>query len=99
MMSDASVMSYEVPSNAWWPVSKENKKRGLICHLQIINKLLAYKGYAPAMRDLFPSNFLRAELLKAVMYPEISYRKFCDDDKAYKGHKEHSPYIGMDNKM
>ena len=66
---------------------------------QIINKLLAYKGYAPAMRDLFPSNFLRAELLKAVKYPEISYRKFCGDDKAYEGHKDHSPYIGMDNKQ
>ncbi|MCP4139011.1 MAG: transposase, partial [Chloroflexi bacterium] len=66
---------------------------------QIINKLLAYKGYAPAMRELYPSNFLRAELLKAVKYPEISYRKFCGDDKAYKGHKDHSPYIGMDNKQ
>lgn len=66
---------------------------------QIINKLLAYKGYAPAMRDFFPSNFLRAELLKAVKYPEISYRKFCGDDNAYKGHKDHSPYIGMDNKQ
>jgi hypothetical protein len=66
---------------------------------QIINKLLAYEGYAPAMRDFFPSNFLRAELLKAVKYPEISYRKFCGDDKAYQGHKEHSPYIGMDNKQ
>jgi hypothetical protein len=66
---------------------------------QIINKLLAYKGYAPAMRDLFPSTFLRAELLKVVKYPEISYRKFCGDDKAYKGHKDHSPYIGMDNKQ
>jgi hypothetical protein len=66
---------------------------------QIINKLLAYRGYAPSMRDLFPSNFLRAELLKVIKYPEISYRKFCGDDKAYNGHKEHSPYIGMDNKQ
>ena len=66
---------------------------------QIINKLLSYKGYAPAMRDFFPINFLRAELLKAVKYPEISYRKFCGDDKAYKGHKEHSPYIGLANKQ
>jgi len=66
---------------------------------QIINKLLAYKGYAPAMRDLFPSNFLRAELLKAVKYPEISYRKFCGDDKVYNGHKDHNPYIGMENKQ
>ena len=66
---------------------------------KIINKILSYDGYTPAMRDFFPSNFLRAELLKAVKYPEISYRKFCGDDKDYKGHKEHSPYIGMDNKQ
>jgi hypothetical protein len=51
------------------------------------------------MRDFSPSNFLRAELLKAVKYPEISYRKFCGDDKAYQGHKDYSPYIGMDNKQ
>src|SRR5210317_1835475 len=29
---------------------------------QIINKLVAYQGYAEAMRDFFLSNFLRAEL-------------------------------------
>jgi hypothetical protein len=66
---------------------------------QIINKLLSYDGYTPAMRELYPSSFLRAELLKAVKYPEVSYRKFCGDDKDYKGHKENSPYIGMDNKQ
>lgn len=66
---------------------------------KIINRLLSYDGYTPAMRGLFPSNFLRAELLKAVKYPEISYRKFCGDDKNYEGHKAHSPYIGMDNKQ
>jgi len=66
---------------------------------KIINKILSYDSYTPAMRDFFPSNFLRAELLKAVKHPEISYRKFCGDDNDYKGHKEHSPYIGMDNKQ
>ncbi len=66
---------------------------------KIINKLLSYDGYTPAMRDLFPSNFLRAELLKVVKYPEISYRKFCGDDNDYEGHKEHSSYIGMENKQ
>jgi hypothetical protein len=66
---------------------------------KIINKLLSYSGYTPAMRGLYPSNFLRAELLKAVKHPEISYRKFCGDDNDYKGHKENSPYIGMDNKQ
>jgi hypothetical protein len=66
---------------------------------KIINKLLSYDGYTPAMRGLFPNNFLRAELLKAVKHPEISYRKFCGDDNDYEGHKENSPYIGMDNKQ
>lgn len=66
---------------------------------QIINKLLSYDGYSPAMRELFPSHFLRAELLKAIKYPEISYRKFCGDDKGYGGHKDNSGYIGMDNKQ
>ena len=66
---------------------------------KIINKLLSYDGYTPAMRGLYPSDFLRAELLKAVKHPEISYRKFCGDDNDYKGHKENSPYIGMDNKQ
>jgi len=66
---------------------------------QIINKLLSYDGYTPSMRDIFPSNFLRAELLRSIKYPEISYRKFCGDDKSYKGHKENSGYIGMENKQ
>jgi hypothetical protein len=66
---------------------------------RIINKLLSYDGYTPSMREFFPSNFLRAELLKTIKYSEISYRKFCGDDKTYKGHKENSGYIGMENKQ
>jgi len=66
---------------------------------RIVNQLLSYEGYSPSMRDLLPATFLRAELLKAIKYPEISYRKFCGDDKAYRGHKESSPYIGMGNKQ
>ena len=42
----------------------------------IINHLLAYAGYSPSMRGVFPHNLFRAELLKAIKYPEISYRNF-----------------------
>lgn len=66
---------------------------------RIVNKILAPDGYTPASRYLFPCNMLRAEILKAVKYPEISYRKFCGDDKRYENHKETSPYIGMENKQ
>ena len=55
---------------------------------RIINRLLSYDGYSPAMRDLFPANLFRAELLKAIRYPEISYRKFCTEE-----------YLGMDRKQ
>jgi len=55
---------------------------------RIINRLLSYGGYSPAMRDIFPSNLFRAELLKAIKYPEISYRKFCTEE-----------YLGLDRKQ
>jgi len=54
----------------------------------IINRLLSYEGYSPAMRGIFPSNLFRAELLKAIKYPEISYRKFCKEE-----------YFGLDRKQ
>lgn len=54
----------------------------------IINRILSYDGYKPAMRNLFPSNLFRAELLKAIKYPEISYRKFCTEE-----------YLGLDRKQ
>ncbi|MBW2187726.1 MAG: transposase [Deltaproteobacteria bacterium] len=54
----------------------------------VIIRLLSYDGYSPAMRDLFPSTLFRAELLKAIRYPEISYRKFCTEE-----------YLGLDRKQ
>ena len=33
---------------------------------QIVDKILSYEGYSPAMREYSPSLFLRAEILKAV---------------------------------
>jgi len=66
---------------------------------EIVNKLLSYDGYSPAQREFFPSVFFRAELLKAIKFPEVSYRKFCGDDKRYPGHKKSSPYIGMECKQ
>ena len=61
----------------------------------IINRLLAYDGYSPAMRDIFPSNLLRAELLKAIKYPEISYRKFCKKDYLDLERQENRFFVGL----
>lgn len=66
---------------------------------RILDKLLAPAGYTPASRTLFPCNLLRAEVLKALKYPEVSYRKFCGDDKRYDNHKATSAYIGMESKQ
>jgi len=55
---------------------------------RVISRLLSYSGYSPSMRDLFPCNLFRAELLKAIKYPEISYRKFCTEE-----------YLGLDRKQ
>ncbi|MCI5136505.1 MAG: transposase, partial [Candidatus Electrothrix sp. AW2] len=62
---------------------------------EIINRLLAYEGYSPAMRDLFPHNLFRAELLKTIKYPEISYRKFCDEEYLGLDRKQNRAFIGL----
>jgi hypothetical protein len=61
----------------------------------IINNLLSYDGYSPSMRDLFPSHLFRAELLKAIKYPEISYRKFCTDEYLGLDRKQNRVFIGL----
>lgn len=61
----------------------------------LINRLLAYDGYSPAMREIFSSNFFRAELLKVIKYPEISYRKFCTDEYLGLNRKQNRVFIGL----
>jgi len=93
---------FKLNSKSRHPLHIKDKELRFIDNLlddRIINKLLSYDGYTPSMRDYFPSNFLRAELLKSIKSPEISYRKFCGDDKSYKGHRENSGYIGMEHKQ
>ena len=61
---------------------------------RIINRLLSYDGYSPYLRDLFPCNLFRAELLKALKYPEISYRKYCDEEYIGRDRKQNRVFIG-----
>ncbi len=61
----------------------------------VINRLLAYEGYSPAMRDVFQSSLFRAELLKAIKYPEISYRKFCTKEYLGLDRKQNRVFIGL----
>lgn len=61
----------------------------------VINSLLLPRGYRSSERELYPSHLLRAELLKCIKYPEISYRKFCS--KTYLGmeQKQNRAFIGL----
>jgi len=61
----------------------------------IINCLLSYEGYSPCMREVYPSNFFRAELLKAIKYPEISYRKFCQEEYMGLDRKQNREFMGL----
>ncbi len=61
----------------------------------IINKLLAHEGYRPCMRTFLPSSFLRAEILKAVKYPEISYRKYCSEEYMGQARKLNRVFLGF----
>ena len=62
---------------------------------RIINALLANEGYSPQMRGVFPSQLFRAELLKAIKYPEISYRKFCSSEYMGQERKENRRFLGL----
>ena len=61
----------------------------------IVNRLLSYEGFTPSMRKLMPSDFLRAELLKAIKYPEIAYRQYCTDEYLGLDRKENREFIGL----
>ena len=61
----------------------------------IINNLLSNDSYSPSMREIFPSHLFRAELLKTLKYPEISYRKFCTDEYLGLDRQQNRVFIGL----
>ena len=61
----------------------------------VINSLLAGERYDPYKREILPSNLFRAELLKAVKYPEISYRKFCTEEYFGRDRKQNRVFAGL----
>ncbi len=62
---------------------------------RLINRLLANEGYSPSMREIFPSHLLRAELLKVIKYPEISYRKYCKEEYLGLDRKQNRVFVGL----
>jgi len=62
---------------------------------RILNSLLSYEGYSPQMRDIFPCQLFRTELMKAIKYPEISYRKYCTEEYMGQERKENRRFLGL----
>ncbi len=61
----------------------------------ILNLLLLNPGYTPSMRRIYPANFFRAELLKSLKFPEISYRKFCPNQLNNLEQKTNRTFVGL----
>jgi len=61
----------------------------------LINRLLGNASYTPSMREIHPVHLFRAELLKAIKYPEITYRKFCTLEYFGLDRKENRQFIGL----
>lgn len=62
----------------------------------LINSFLSPSNYTPGKREILPVNFFRAELLKHLKYPEISYRKFDEREINNPERKENRAFIGID---
>jgi hypothetical protein len=45
---------------------------------RVLNGILSYAGYTPTKRTMFPSQCFRAEVLKSLWHPSLSYRKYCN---------------------
>ena len=92
-----------VPTDAMVPSSRSRRalyeqELRLIHDLlddRILDDLLASEGYTPSMRKFFPASLFRAELLKALKYPEISYRKFCEREYMGRERKQNRVFLGL----
>jgi len=66
-----------------------------LCDWSFINSLIAPDSYSPAHREKHPVHLFKAELLKALQYPEVNYRKFCDKKINRKDKRENRAFIGL----
>ena len=66
-----------------------------LCDWSFVNSLIAPESYSPVHRDKHPVHFFKAELLKALKNPEITYRKFCGQEINNKERRENRAFIGL----
>lgn len=89
------ILRLPVPSKGQYIKDPELTAIDNLLQDSIINALLAPEGYTPCMRVIHPSHMLRAELLKSLKYPEISYRKYCATQVNNLQQKHNRAFIGL----
>lgn len=66
-----------------------------LCDWSFINNLLTPENYSHNHREKYPVHLFKAELLKSLKYPELSYRKYCEREINNKERKENRAFIGL----
>lgn len=90
-----NIFRFSTPSRKKYLKDPELRAIDKLLDNRIIDRLLAPEGYTPSMRTLFPSHMFRAELLKSLKYPEISYRKYCYAQLNNLEQKTNRAFIGL----
>ncbi len=90
-----NIFPFIAPSRKKYIADGELKAIDKLLDNTIINKLLAPKGFTPSMHKIFPNHLLRAELLKSLKYPELSYRKYCSQQLNKLEQKTNRAFVGL----
>lgn len=63
---------------------------------RVLNRLLSTESTTPTKRTWMPSDYFRTELLRSLMYPELSVRKYCERLEDTRKYAEDRAFCGMD---
>lgn len=91
----SNIIPFLTPTRKTSLPDRELKAIDKLLNNTIIDKLLAPKGYTPSMHKIFPHHLLRAELLKSLKYPELSYRKYCPAQVNNLEQKTNRAFLGL----
>jgi len=92
---NSTILPFIAPSRKKYLRDRELKAIDKLLDDPIIDKLLSPKGYTPSMHKIFPHHLLRAELLKSIKYPELSYRKYCPAQVNKLEQKTNRAFLGL----
>jgi hypothetical protein len=90
-----NILPFIAPSRKKYLTDRELKAIDKLLDNTIIDKLLAPEGFTPSMHKIFPHQLLRAELLKSIKHPELSYRKYCPAQLNNLEQKTNRAFVGL----